>query len=469
MLDSLYYDWFHNKSYWFSQNYDYYISQSYFHLLDSYIYPSNKIDYIALIILFDQIPRHFFRNTLSNHILTYYSYKASLISRKILNKYQFNDDELLFIYLPFRHIFDFSMIDSIISIYIKKYLESSNQFYKKIINATVSKSIYMRNRFIIHNQYHDYNLFFHPILEYNPITPLKKQYNTSLFHTISSKYIHDYPIIVSLSGGVDSNVLLYLCSFLNIKVIAIHINYNNRSSCDKEEDFLKYYCNLLNIPLYIRKITELNRNICHKNGLRDLYESLTKQIRFQMYSQLQEIYGTCYVALGHNLDDCFENIITNISKNQKYDNLHGMETFSIIDNINFFRPFLDIPKSDIIKCAIQHSIPYLEDSTPSWSARGKIRDHIKPCLEEFHLTKSFYDLSNQLSSIMNVVHNIIIPLCDNIIPEDEYIWKKIFHNKGIQVSNKCMKEFMIFIQNSMKNNRKFVLNKNYTFQILPSS
>jgi tRNA(Ile)-lysidine synthetase-like protein len=462
MLASLYHDWFNHSEYWFSNSFDSYLSNTYFYLIDSSFYLNTKEDYIGFIILYDQISRHYYRGTFSHHILSYYSFRASLISRRILHRFSFNENELLFIYLPFRHLFDFVMIDKIISIYIQKYLQESLQFYKKIIYATISRSIYMRNRFFIQHQDYNYNLLYQSVLEYNPIKPMKKTCNELFIN-----YNDNLPLIVSLSGGVDSNVLLYLCSFLKVPIIAIHINYNNRKTCDMEEDFLKHYCSMLNIPLYIRKISELNRNICHKNGLRDLYEDLTKQIRYDMYKQLVQIYGSSYICLGHNLDDCFENIITNISKNQKYDNLHGMNVFSIIDDIHFYRPFLSIPKSQIIQFAHQHFIPYLEDSTPKWSARGRIRDFIKPCLEEFHLTKSLFDLSNHLTSITNVIQQIIVPLLDEIgiVPLDEYVWKEYFHKKGIKVSNKCMKEFLLFLQKSPKNN-KFVLNRNYKFKII---
>ena len=40
--------------------------------------------------------------------------------------------------------------------------------------------------------------------------------------------------IVSLSGGVDSMVIATILSYLQCKVVAIHINYNNRVETKKE-------------------------------------------------------------------------------------------------------------------------------------------------------------------------------------------------------------------------------------------
>ena len=40
-----------------------------------------------------------------------------------------------------------------------------------------------------------------------------------------------------------------------------------------------------------------------------------------------------YVLLGHNKDDCFENILTNISNKSNYDNLSGMQILKEIEKI----------------------------------------------------------------------------------------------------------------------------------------
>ena len=85
-----------------------------------------------------------------------------------------------------------------------------------------------------------------------------------------------------------------------------------------------------------------------------------------------------YVLLGHNKNDCFENIITNIINKKDYNNLNGMNIFTEINNIIYWRPILNISKYEIICYANNNNIPYLKDSTPKWSIRGKIRDNLVP-------------------------------------------------------------------------------------------
>ena len=231
---------------------------------------------------------------------------------------------------------------------------------------------------------------------------------------------------------------------------------------------------MLGIKLYHRTIDEINRNSCHNNGLRDLYEDITKKIRYDCYKQIK---SRPIVALGHNKDDCFENIITNILQKQNYDNLQGMKCYTIIDDITFWRPMLDISKQDIIKFAIKHNIPFLQDSTPKWCNRGKIRDDIVPCFQNFHkeLIPSMFELAKKvqqmdetlndfvlnkiISNIQIDSNNIIIKTRSNF---NDILWKKIlkldfFENEAFSL--KSIAKLCEFV-NKKDTKITFVLSKN---------
>ena len=117
-------------------------------------------------------------------------------------------------------------------------------------------------------------------------------------------------------------------------------------------------------------------------GLRDVYESYTKRVRFETYKVASGDHMP-NVLLGHNRDDTIENVITNITYCSKYDNLTGMEKISEQDGVYVCRPMLDVPKTEIRLFAKEAGIPHFHDSTPSWSQRGKIRDSIIPALSSW--------------------------------------------------------------------------------------
>ena len=185
-------------------------------------------------------------------------------------------------------------------------------------------------------------------------------------------------LCVSLSGGVDSMVLLHMATVINNKlnkctITAVHINYNNRTTCSEEVAFVQQYCDSLDVSLHVRHITEMTRS---RDTNRSLYEETTRKIRFDEY-----LKQGSPVMLGHNYDDTIENIISNIASCRNYHNLAGMSLTSTERNVTVLRPFLDMTKADIYEYARMNDIAHLEDSTPKWSRRGKLRDHLMPALD----------------------------------------------------------------------------------------
>ena len=251
-----------------------------------------------------------------------------------------------------------------------------------------------------------------------------------------------------------------------------------------------YFCESLNIKLIYRNIYEIQRSQCLDNGLRDLYEDITKKIRLDMYKYGYIYSNEFYVLLGHNKDDCFENIITNIINKKNYDNLSGMNYLSNIDGINFWRPMLNIQKKDIIQFANNNNLKYFNDSTPKWSARGKIRDKLVSVLNDlkYNSIEPFFDLKNYISNSNEIINNIVINnLCAKLVNTNSYIYNGyynieelscfkyiniilLFFDKiNISSSIKSFKEFNNYIKDYLSNFKvkKFILNKTCNIIIKP--
>ena len=244
----------------------------------------------------------------------------------------------------------------------------------------------------------------------------------------------DNKVILSISGGVDSMVLAYLLKLNRVDFVMIHINYANRGNiCEREKELLGDLSKYFDIELYIRDIYEITRPECMEWDLRNLYEEYTKDVRFQAYLDVAEIKGwnKFTVGLGHNHDDCVENILTNISSKSKYNNLYGMEVFSEVKfekqqylttnkQIHFTRPFVSISKEEIYNFAHYLKIPYLFDSTPKWSQRGMIRDIVRPALIKWNksVIEGFDELSLTLTESLECVDLLVLGWMNRIKPFD---------------------------------------------------
>jgi tRNA(Ile)-lysidine synthase TilS/MesJ len=167
-----------------------------------------------------------------------------------------------------------------------------------------------------------------------------------------------------------------VCKSLGKELVLLHISYMNRPECEDECNLVRWWGQRLGVPVYIRRIKEIQR--VRQSGLRTVYEEVTRRIRFAFYR-----WFDCPVILGHNLDDCYENVFSNLSKRIHLDNLYGMRDVGEEQGVVVLRPLLGIPKTAIVAYADAGGIPHLYDSTPAWSRRGQMRDRLIPGIREF--------------------------------------------------------------------------------------
>lgn len=187
-------------------------------------------------------------------------------------------------------------------------------------------------------------------------------------------------VYVSLSGGVDSMLTLLLMKLviepMGPKIRAIHIIYGNRTESEHEARFITEYCRRLEVPLTLYRISWLRRGQVE----REFYEEMTRQLRFWVY---QAAPRSCpeqepEVILGHIQDDVVENIWTNLATGTHLHNLKMMRSSCRQMGVRLLRPLLCIEKCTILAAAKLFAVPYLKNTTPSWSNRGKFREQFHP-------------------------------------------------------------------------------------------
>jgi tRNA(Ile)-lysidine synthetase-like protein len=468
-------DWFRHPEWWFKcdPSIDNYLTQNYSHLLETMQDKKEDIYDLYKVIVWDQLPRHIFRNQLAQHIITYYLQKALAIvlqrfhdERTMNYLHQLYPHEVCFFLLPLRHSQQFRHIATAIH-YIWLRLEKENSEEGRDIFKRFLRASYQRMP--IKEQAEN-------IICYN-IEQSSNQRLTEFIPTeLKFTNIPSRRFIISLSGGVDSMVCSWILrhQYPSQRLIAIMINYANRDTSFEEVEFVKRWCHKLDIELYVRHITEIHRPQCMKYEMREIYESYTRQVRYEVY---KTVWNMVYkentlpsIILGHNKTDRFENIMTNMTYKVKYENLNGMEFEMIVDNINFYRPLLENFKEDIISFANNHDIPHLPCSTPTFSQRGKIRRNILPVLKEWNAQSidGFFEMANIMTDMYDVfdkhldifIHRFqqtdqniyeIQNIGNNEIILKKLFWKSIFMKLfGITVSNKSLDQFIEFLQRCLE-------------------
>jgi len=462
-MDSFIKWWLNNQEQWFNSTpeNDNYISNRFGYLL--YTLPSfdlSEYDQFGWILIFDQLSRHVWRH-FPNEVKVYHG-MALVLAERLLENNHLSIDKNIFILLTLRHTFKIEYIDRAISIATNLWLQSRNRILLRFIKSSIYSKLQLENVDTFKVNYENIGAFdgTNDIFDDRSVKTIcpKSICKNNLLDKTSIKYPKNN-IIVSLSGGVDSMCLLY-CLTLQYKpfnIIAVHINYNNRASCNDEVVFLSNWCKHLGITLYVRTITEVKR-IDYKETERNFYEKVTKTIRYSIYQNLG-----LPVFIGHNKDDCIENILTNIRNNTNMDELTGMKMIKTIDNIIQIRPFLNVSKKDIYAFADKYAIPFFKTSTPEWSTRGKIRDIIVPALEKV-FDDSISDSLLQFSANYNQIYEIFNDYIDSFIQQNFknntlfitndirekgfVFWKQVFMKLGyFNLSNRSIKSFSFRIKN----------------------
>lgn len=196
--------------------------------------------------------------------------------------------------------------------------------------------------------------------------------------------IYESGAIVSLSGGVDSMVLLAilikLSKLYNFPIYACSLNYNLREEQSDEMEFLKRYCDNYNINCYFREVKGYSRKK-EDSGSRTEFEEESRKIRFDLYKEIMTNHSCNGIFVGHHKDDIIENIFTNSMKGANILDLEVMKEISTIHSVNIYRPLLEYHKDIIYDLAHEYNIPYFLDTTPKWSRRGKMRNEIFPLFD----------------------------------------------------------------------------------------
>lgn len=476
-MDKFLEDWLSHPDYWFSGNDDL-ITEKYKDLLATSVWDTENTSiryHLSFIILYDQIPRHVYRN---GDQVPIYLKKALYIFNFVNKSPLFDTDyftplEWCFFNLPVRHNNVSNEIFKVINdTWTRVKNTTDTEQYIRFLKSSYNRINVNQKEYLEYSN-SEYNVTsfvdYIDVLANCPLNLKTTEFEeTHLYKTIEG-FIHKnnyQDIIISLSGGVDSMV----CSFilkklqekLHFNIIAVHIDYANRSY--KEYEFVKDWCAFIKLPVYTRHITEINRTDCMNHGMRSIYEEYTKKVRFETYKAVSD---SPKVILGHNYDDCFENILTNICNKDKYENLTGINESQNIENIHFLRPMLDIKKKEIYLFAYNHNIPYLHDSTPDWCQRGKIRDSVKPVLNKWHkeAIPGFFELSKTLAEYEGIVKSVVntmvivegasgsemkIPFSSFILCK--IIWKHIFYNLSIyNISQKSLSNFLEKLEHTFYN------------------
>jgi tRNA(Ile)-lysidine synthase len=200
-------------------------------------------------------------------------------------------------------------------------------------------------------------------------------------------------ILLAVSGGIDSMVMLHLFEKSGFDYGIVHCNFQLRGDeSDRDEEFVRKQVLIHGVPSFFQRFdTEEYAQI---NGIS--IEMAARDLRYEYFEKIRIEHQYDFIATAHHSDDLIETFFLNLSRKTGIKGLTGIKDKSG----KIIRPLLFASRDEIEKFASENYIEFREDSTNSevFYQRNFLRHRILPLFSE--LNPSYK--KNILASIENL-------------------------------------------------------------------
>ena len=189
------------------------------------------------------------------------------------------------------------------------------------------------------------------------------------------------PLLLAVSGGVDSMVMLYLAqhSSLECGLAVAHVNFSLRpGDCDLDEELVRTTCAKAGIPFFTKKFDTLE--YAATTGVSP--EMAARELRYGWFAELMQEHGYGRLLVAHNQNDAAETLMLNLLRGTGLRGLGGIRAV----NGAIVRPMLGFSRSQIEAFAREKGIAWREDVTNGDTAivRNRIRHNVFPEFEKIN-------------------------------------------------------------------------------------
>ena len=220
-------------------------------------------------------------------------------------------------------------------------------------------------------------------------------------------FTQDDSLLLGISGGVDSTVLLHLIDNSGYKFSIAHCNFNLRGSeSDADQQFVEQMALEYGINCHVVSFDTIK--IAAEKGIS--IEMAARQLRYNWFDQLCSQNDYTAIVVGHHLDDVLETFMLNLSRGTGIRGLSGIKPK--VGRV--VRPLLFASRNNIIEYAKKNNIEYRHDSSNDDVAfkRNKVRHQIIPLFEE--LNSAFKRRLNDTISYLSDTETIFVDRIEKI-------------------------------------------------------
>ncbi len=174
-----------------------------------------------------------------------------------------------------------------------------------------------------------------------------------LHHKLFSK---QSKVLIGLSGGPDSMVLIHLLMQLGYNCIAAHCNFHLRGEdSNRDAAFVSKWCAENGIPLFTIEFNTEEYAATNKISI----EMAARELRYNWFEKLRVEQNADVVGIAHHKDDSVETILINLTRGTGIKGLTGIP----LVNKHVVRPLLIVSRRQIMEYLSENKVPYVIDHT----------------------------------------------------------------------------------------------------------
>ena len=184
---------------------------------------------------------------------------------------------------------------------------------------------------------------------------------------------NDQKLLLAISGGVDSMVMLDVSIKADLAIAVAHVNHGMRGiDSDADEKLVRDICFEHGISFHSYRFTESEKSANN-------FQERAREIRYSWWSQLCKDEGYDYVLTAHHSSDRVETFLLNLTRGS---GIRGLSSIPTI-NQNILRPLYDVSKKEVLEYSKLNKVAYREDSSNQESKykRNSIRNEWIPFLK----------------------------------------------------------------------------------------
>lgn len=229
-------------------------------------------------------------------------------------------------------------------------------------------------------------------------------------------FLENKKLLLAVSGGLDSMVLLHLLQQLPYTIAIAHCNFQLRGiESFEDQSFVQNYALQHQIPFYC---TQFDTQ-AFANDYKLSTQVAARELRYDWFYEQLELHQFDFVLTAHHADDNLETFLINLSRGTGLDGLSGIPA----QNDAVLRPLLPFSRTAIEEYAKVNNLQWREDSSNASDKylRNQIRHHLVPMLKELNpdFLKAFGMTQEYLQQAQELVSDAASMVYQQVAREEE--------------------------------------------------